>query len=234
MRRLDQLLANLGYCSRREARSWIDDGRVTLRGQPADDVAQKVAAPDVRVDGELLDHPDGLLLLLHKPLGLVCSHDNREGPNVYSLLPERWRQRNPTVTSIGRLDKDTSGLLLLTDQSPLVHRLTSPKHKVPKTYHATVDRDLPPDLAVLFGSGTLMLEGEKSPCAPAELRILAPREAEVVLTEGRYHQVRRMFAAAGCTVLTLHRERFGALDLGDLSPGQWRELPLDFFQTASS
>jgi 16S rRNA pseudouridine516 synthase len=229
MRRLDQLLANLGYCSRRGARAWIDAGRVTVRGEPADDVAQKASAPDVRVDGEPLDHPDGLLLLVHKPLGLVCSHDAREGPNVYSLLPERWRDRNPVVTSIGRLDKDTSGLLLLTDQSPLVHRLTSPKHKVPKVYRATVDSDLSPDLVPRFASGTLLLAGEKEPCAPAELRLLSPREAQLTLTEGRYHQVRRMFSACGATVLTLHRERFGPLDLGALAPGTWRELPLDSF-----
>ncbi|ACB74017.1 pseudouridine synthase [Opitutus terrae] len=229
MRRLDQLLANLGYCSRREARSWIEAGRVTIGGEAANDSGQKAAAADVRIDGEPLDHPDGLLLLLHKPLGLVCSHDEREGPNIYSLLPERWRRRNPAVTSVGRLDKETSGLLLLTDQSLLVHRLTSPKHKVPKVYRASVDRDLSPDLVPLFASGTLQLEGEAHPCAPAELRLLGPREAELTLTEGRYHQVRRMLAACGLTVLTLHRARFGHLALDDLAPGAWRELPLDEF-----
>ena len=231
MRRLDQLLANLGYCSRRESRAWIDGGRVTIRGEVADDVGQKVDAKDVRVDGEPLDHPEPMLLMLHKPLGLVCSHDEREGPSVYSLLPERWRRRNPLITSVGRLDKDTSGLLLLTDQSSLVHRLTSPKHKVPKVYRATVDRDLEPELVPLFASGTLLLAGEKDPCAPAELRISTPREAELVLTEGRYHQVRRMFSARGLQVMTLHRARFGALELGDLPPGKWRELPLNFFTT---
>jgi len=231
MRRLDQLLANLGYCSRRQAREWIEAGRVSVAGQNVDDFGLKAPEADVRVDGEPLDHPASLLLLLHKPVGLVCSHDEREGPNVYSLLPERWRRRNPIVASIGRLDKDTSGLLLLTDLSPLVHRLTSPKHKVPKVYRATVDRDLAPDLAVRFASGTLVLEGEKEPCAPAEFRQLGPREAELTLTEGRYHQVRRMFAATGATVLALHRARFGHLELGDLSPGSWRELPLDTFGT---
>jgi len=229
MRRLDQLLSSLGYCSRREARAWIADERVTIRGEAAGDVSQKAAPADVLIDGEPLDHPDGLLLVLHKPLGLVCSHEEREGPNVYSLLPPRWRQRNPVVTSIGRLDKDTSGLLLLTDQSPLVHRLTSPKHKVPKLYRATVDRDLSPDLIPLFASGTLLLAGEKAPCAPAELRLVKPREAEITLTEGRYHQVRRMFSSQGANVVTLHRERFGPLALGDLAAGQWRELPLDYF-----
>ncbi|MBI2516183.1 MAG: rRNA pseudouridine synthase [Opitutae bacterium] len=229
VRRLDQLLANLGYCSRREARGWIEAGRVTIAGEPADDFGRKADPATVRVDGEPLDHPDGLLLLLHKPLGLVCSHDDREGPRVYDLLPPRWRQRNPQVTSIGRLDKDTSGLLLLTDQSELVHRLTSPKHKVPKIYRATVDTDLSPGLGPLFASGTLQLKDEQEPCAPAQLRILGPREAELTLTEGRYHQVRRMFASQGCEVLTLHRARFGHLELGDLPAGQWRELPLDTF-----
>jgi 16S rRNA pseudouridine516 synthase len=232
MRRLDQLLANLGYCSRRDARSWIKAGAVTIRGEEADDFSAKVDPADVRVDGQPLDHPDGLLFALNKPLGLVCSHDEREGPNVYSLLPPRWRERNPVVTTIGRLDKDTSGLLLLTDQSHLVHRLTSPKHKVPKVYLATLDADASADLIPVFASGTLRLEDEDTPCAPAALRLIAPRQAELTLTEGRYHQVRRMFAACGLTVLTLHRTQFGPLELGNLPSGQWLELPLDYFSSA--
>ena len=231
MRRLDQLLANLGYCSRREARGWVQSGRVTVRDEIPDDCGVKAEPADVRVDGEPLDHPAGLLLLVHKPVGLVCSHDEREGPNVYSLLPPRWRARNPQITSIGRLDKDTSGLLLLTDQSDLVHRLTSPKHKVPKVYRVTVNADLAPALIPLFASGTLLLPKEKAPCAPAELRIITPREAELTLTEGRYHQVRRMFASQGVEVLALHRARFGHLELDDLPAGQWRELSLDTFKT---
>ncbi|RXK54885.1 rRNA pseudouridine synthase [Oleiharenicola lentus] len=229
MRRLDQLLANLGYCTRSEARDWIRGGRVTVGGKVTKDFGAKANPAEVRIDGEPPDHPDGLLLLLHKPVGLVCSHEEREGPNVYSLLPPRWRQRNPVITSVGRLDKDTSGLLLLTDQSELVHRLTSPKHKVPKVYRATLDSNLPAGLAELFAAGTLVLKGEEGPCAPAELRTLGPREAELTLTEGKYHQVRRMFASQGCEVLTLHRARFGHLELGDLPAGHWRELPLDTF-----
>lgn len=229
MRRLDQLLANLGYCSRSEARAWIRDGYVTIKGKVTKDFGAKAHAGDVLLKGEPLDHPDGLLLLVHKPLGLVCSHDAREGANVYSLLPPRWRERNPVVTSIGRLDKDTSGLILLTDQSELVHLLTSPKHKVPKLYRATLRDDASPELIPLFASGTLLLKDEKEPCAPATLKLLSPREAELTLTEGRYHQVRRMFASQSNEVLTLHRSHFGHLDLGDLPAGQWRELPLDTF-----
>ena len=192
LRRIDQLLANLGYCSRSEARDWIRSGAVTIRGEAVDDFGAKVDPAEVRVDGEPLDHPDGLLLLLHKPVGLVCSHDGREGPSVYTLLPERWRRRNPVVTSVGRLDKETSGLLLLTDQSELVHRLTSPKHKVPKIYRATLDRDLDPTLVALFAAGSLQLEDEKQPCAPAELRIVSPREAELTLTEGKDRKSTRL------------------------------------------
>ncbi len=230
MRRLDQLLANLGYCSRSVAREWIRAGRVTVNGKVEKDFGAKAYAATVNVDGEPLDHPDGLLLLVHKPLGLVCSHDEREGPNVYSLLPERWRQRNPVVTSVGRLDKDTSGLILLTDQSELVHKLTSPKHKVPKVYHATLGADMPAGLGALFAAGTLVLKDEKEACAPAELKVIGPREAELTLTEGKYHQVRRMFASQGCEVLTLQRLRFGHLDLGGLPAGKWRELSLTEFE----
>jgi 16S rRNA pseudouridine516 synthase len=233
MRRLDQLLASLGYCSRRDARDWISSGAVTVNGKVADDFGMKADPSQVRVDGEPLDHPDGILVMLNKPVGLVCSHDESEGPNVYSLLSDRWRRRNPQVTSIGRLDKETSGLLLLTDQSQLVHRLTSPKHKVPKAYRATLDRDISPDLIPVFASGTLKIDNDDKPCAPAELKLLTPREAELTLTEGRYHQVRRMFATCGVSVLTLDRVRFGDLELGGLAVGAWRELPLDFFQAGT-
>lgn len=231
MRRLDQLLANLGYCSRRAARDFLRTRVVSDRtGTRLLDPSKKVAAAAVLVEGAALDHPDGLLILMHKPLGRICSHDSSEGPSIYDLLPPRWRERTPQVTSIGRLDKETTGLLLLTDQSALVHRLTSPRHHVPKRYLVTVDRDLPPHLDVIFSAGTLLLEGEKDPCEPARYEARGPREAAVTLTEGRYHQVRRMFAAAaGATVTALHRESFGDLTLGALAHGQWQTLPLDTF-----
>jgi 16S rRNA pseudouridine516 synthase len=235
MPRLDQLLASLGYGSRRDVHGLIDDGRVAVRGAQARNAGEKVSPADVLVDGAALEHPGGLLLVLNKPTGLVCSHDPHEGPGVYSLLPPRWQARHPAVTSIGRLDKETSGLLLLTDQSALVHRLTSPRHKVPKVYAATLGGDVAParaaEVEALFASGTLVLPGETGPCAPAGLRWLGARTAELTLTEGRYHQVRRMFASQGCEVAALHRTHFGPLDLGGLAPGAWRELPLDFFES---
>jgi len=135
---------------------------------------------------------------------------------------------------VGRLDKETTGLLLLTDRTALVHRLTSPKHKVPKVYAAVLDREPSPDLEGLFASGQLLLPGESTPCAPAHVRRLGGCAVEVTVIEGRYHQVRRMFASQGCQVLALHRTRFGDLELGPLPAGKWIELPLDYFETRHS
>jgi 16S rRNA pseudouridine516 synthase len=229
MPRIDQLLASLGYGTRKEVREAVDAGRVTVGGAPASDPSDRADPGAVRIDGEPLDHPAELLLALNKPAGRVCSHDPGEGSSVFGLLPERWQRRNPPIVSIGRLDKETTGLLLLTDRSALVHRLTSPRHKVPKVYRATLDRDLPAGAEKAFSGGTLVLQGERDPCAPAELRRLGNREAEVVLTEGRYHQVRRMFAHLGCPVVNLQRTQVGRLHLGELAAGQWIELPLNYF-----
>jgi 16S rRNA pseudouridine516 synthase len=220
-------MASLGYGSRREVREWIGAGRVTVAGAAVLDPGTRVEPADVRIDGEPPDHPGELLLMLNKPAGRVCSHNPSEGPSVYGLLPARWQARNPPVTSVGRLDKETTGLLLLTDCSPLVHRLTSPRHKVPKVYRARLAGPLPPGIEDVFSSGTLVLADEKEPCAPAPLRRIGEREAEVTLTEGRYRQVRRMFASQGCEVIGLHRSRFGGLELGDLPEGTWIELPLN-------
>jgi 16S rRNA pseudouridine516 synthase len=207
-------------------REWIESGRVTLRGLPVKDPGTRAEAADVKVDGDPTDHPEELLVMLNKPAGRVCSHDPAEGPSVYGLLPERWTRRNPPVTTVGRLDKETTGLLLLTDVARLVHRLTSPKRKVPKVYRARLDRVIPPGIEDVFSSGDLLLSGDERPCAPARLERVGDREAEVTLTEGRYHQVRRMFASQGCTVVELQRIRFGSLELGALPQGGWIELPI--------
>lgn len=223
--RLDRVLANLGYGSRRDVRRVILDGRVFVRGEVVRDETRKVDAHEVTVDGKALDHPDGIVVMLHKPTGVVCSHDEGEGPTVFELLPERWSSRNPRVESVGRLDKDSSGLLLLTDDHQLLHRLTSPRHHVPKRYEVELDDDLPDGIVERFAAGTLLLAGDPDPCRPAELEPTGPRSAAVVLTEGRYHQVRRMFAACGRTVVALHRSHVGDLALGDLAPGAWVEVP---------
>jgi 16S rRNA pseudouridine516 synthase len=140
------------------------------------------------------------------------------------LLPERWSRRNPPITSVGRLDKETTGLLLITDRGELVQRWTSPRHKVTKRYLVESDQDLDPDLVPLFASGTLRLPDETDPCLPASLVLTGIRSAHLDLVEGRYHQVRRMFASQGFRVTSLHRSQFGALELGNLPPGQWRAV----------
>ncbi len=176
------------------------------------------------INGRPLDPPPGMVLMLHKPVGVTCSH-KETGPLVYGLLPERWRRRDPALSTVGRLDKETSGLLLLTDDGALLHRIISPKSNVSKRYFATLARPLRGDETALFASGTLMLDGEEKPLVPAVLEPLDPTHAYLTVTEGRYHMVRRMFAAAGNHVEALHRDRVGGLALpDDLAAGKHRIL----------
>ena len=225
--RLDRLLGNLGYGTRKELAPLIKKGHVLLDDQPLKNPGQRVAlTPDLpdrlTVDGEPLDPLPGLTLLLHKPLGVTCSHRD-EGRLVYDLLPGRWQQRKPALSTVGRLDKETSGLLLLTDDGALLHTLTSPKRHVGKRYRVTLARPLTGEEAAVFASGSLMLEGETRPLRPAILERLSDTTATVVITEGRYHQIRRMFAAVGNHVTQLHRESMGGLALpADLEPGDYR------------
>lgn len=229
MARLDRLLANLGYGSRREVNGLVREGRVVLDGAAVKDAGAKVpVTPDLparmTISGKPVDPPAPLTILMHKPLGVVCSH-KEAGRSVYELLPHRWRARMPGLSTIGRLDKETSGLLLITDDGPLLHRVISPRSHVAKRYRATLDRPLTGEEAAVFAAGTLMLEGETDPLAPAALEPLSDREAYLTITEGRYHQVRRMFAAVGNHVTSLHRDRIGGLSLpDDLEPGGWRVL----------
>ena len=230
--RIDRLLGNLGYGSRRDVAALCRAGQVLLDGARLRAAATHVPstpalAARLTVEGEALDPLPGLVVALHKPLGTTCSHDEA-GPLVYDLLPPRWRRRDPPLSSAGRLDKDTSGLLILTDDGALLHRIISPRHHAPKRYRATLAEPLRPDAADILAAGTLMLNGEDRPLLPAELTLATPTEAVVTVVEGRYHQVRRMFAALGNRVLALHRDRVGGFDLpADLAPGQWRILPKD-------
>lgn len=225
LHRIDQLLTRCGYCSRSEARSWVRAGRVTIQGVAVRSPDQKARPSEVAVDGEALEAPDGLLALLHKPLGVVCSHDAREGPSVYDLLPDRWCRRHPGINTVGRLDRDTTGVLLITDVGEWLQHWTSPRKKVTKVYEVTVDGVIPPEIVPFFASGTLKLPDEETPCAPAHLELVGPHQARLELTEGRYHQVKRMFSAAGLQVTRLHRSRFGEYTVMDLEPGTWRVLP---------
>lgn len=218
-------IANLGYGSRREVLALFADGRVTdADGEPlyGDD---RVPHETVRIDGEPLDPAPGIVIALNKPVGYTCS--TRDPSRlVYDLLPPRFRRRTPALSSVGRLDRDTTGLLLLTDDGQLLHRIISPKSQVPKTYEATLAEDLRGDEAEAFASGRLMLDSETTPLAPARLEALGPRRARLTVTEGRYHQVRRMFAATGNAVIALERVAIGQLRLDalGLAPGTWRAL----------
>ncbi len=216
-------IANLGYGSRKQVQWLFREGRVTDADGEVLYADDAVPLEAVRIDGEPLDPPPGLLLMLHKPLGVTCSTKDT-GRLVYDLLPPRYRLRDPLLSTVGRLDRETSGLLLLTDDGQLLHRIIAPKSRLPKVYLATLAQDLRGDEAALFAAGTLMLDGEKTPLLPAELDVLDARRARLTLHEGRYHQVRRMFAAVGNHVEALHRERVGGLTLGDLPDGQWRVL----------
>jgi 16S rRNA pseudouridine516 synthase len=225
LRRLDQLLSSLGHGSRREARECIRAGLVTVAGSVEEDPGAKVDAREVLVEGERLESPDGLLAIFHKPAGHVCTHSEEEGPTIYDLLPERWTKRNPPVTSVGRLDKDTSGILMMTDRGDLVQQWTSPRSVVEKVYEVVVDAPLEQHLIATFASGTLMLRSETTPCLPATLEIVDALHARLTLTEGRSHQVRRMFASQGWNVAGLHRSRFGEFTLHGLAAGEWRMVP---------
>lgn len=230
--RVDKLLGSLGYGSRAEMARMGKAGGIVLDGVDITDVSKRIpVTPDLptrmEIDGEPLDPPQGIVILLHKPLGMTCSH-KEDGALVYDVLPDRWRRRDPAISTIGRLDKETSGLLLMTDDGDLLHRVISPKKNVAKIYRARLARPLNGSEAALFASGELLLENDDRPLKPAGLEIVSPTEALVSVTEGRYHMVRRMFAAAGNHVEALHRERLGGLALpDDLKPGEWRLITPD-------
>lgn len=230
--RVDRLLSSMGYGSRNEMAQMARTGGISLDGECLRDVTKRIpVTPDLptrmRIDGRPLDPVTGLVILMNKPLGLSCSH-KEQGAVVYDLLPDRWRRRDPAISTIGRLDKQTSGLLLLTDDGSLLHRVISPKRHVEKTYRVRLARPMDGTEDKLFASGQLMLKGEDKPLAPARLEVISTTEALLTVTEGRYHQVRRMFAATGNHVEDLHRESLGGLRMPKgLEPGQWSLLDKD-------
>ena len=218
-------LANLGYGTRRDVTQLVKQQGVTrVDGSIVRD-GDAFVHDELLVAGKPLDPPPGAVILLHKPVGYVCSSKDAR-KLIYELLPPRFLQRSPVMAPVGRLDRDTSGLLLVTDDGAINHRLTSPRMHLAKVYDAELASDLRGDEGTLFASGNLMLDNETTPLRPASLEVLGPRRARVSVTEGRYHQVRRMFAAAGNRVEQLHRRSMGDLELGALAEGTWRLLTL--------
>jgi 16S rRNA pseudouridine516 synthase len=220
---LIKYLANLGYGTRREVTALVHARRVTSADGRVVRADDPWAHDTTRIDGEPLDPPPGSVIMLHKPVGYVVSSKDVP-PLVYGLLPPRFVRRSPVMAPVGRLDRDTSGLLLFTDNGALNHRLTAPRSHVPKCYRVTLAEPLRGDEATQLASGALLLAGEAEPLAPVTLSVLSAHQVSVTLHEGRYHQVRRMFVALGNHVTALHRDAVGALTLDQLPPGAWRLL----------
>ena len=220
---LQQLLFSQGFGSRHECAGLIAQGRVEVAGTPVRDPAAAVApGADLRfrVDGTEWPYRERALLMLHKPAGVECSRRPRDHVGVLSLLPPPLRRRG--VQPVGRLDADTTGLLLLTDDGALLHRLTSPKRHVPKVYEVTLRHPVDAAQCARLLAGVVLAD-EPTPVRASACAPTGTHTRRLTLTAGRYHQVKRMLAAVGNRVEALHRSAFGALQLpADLAPGQWR------------
>ena len=221
--RLDKAAALTGM-TRTEARKAIAAGRVQVNGQAARDAGMQVEPRDVTVDGRPVEAPGEIYLMIHKPAGGVTATEDRTLPTVSDLLPEAVRRRGPGP--VGRLDRDVTGLVLMTTNGQLAHRLISPKWKAEKVYRARCEGELTEADVEAFASG---LELSDFVARPAKLEILSAGDgrslADVVLTEGKFHQVKRMFAAVGHPLIALERLRIGPIELdGTLAPGEWRML----------
>ena len=222
LQRLDKILSEAGVASRRELRTMIRAGRVTVNGAVIRTPEHKAdAASDrIAVDGAPVRCVRTVVLMLHKPAGCVTSTDDPRDPTVMELLPEAYRRMG--VVPVGRLDKETEGLLLLTNDGGLLHRLISPRHRVPKVYEAEHEGAAGPEDAAAFAAGMTLRDGDV--CLPAQLTPLGPGRSRIVLHEGKYHQVRRMMASRGWYVRYLKRVAEGPLELGDLPKGACRVL----------
>ncbi|MCI6728842.1 MAG: rRNA pseudouridine synthase [Clostridiales bacterium] len=220
LQRLDKVLSGSGLVTRSQARDALRAGRVLVNGIPARDGAAKVdpEADCVTLDGQKLTGGH-VVLLLNKPAGFVTSTQDPRDRTVIELLPPELRRR---VTPVGRLDKETEGLLLFTDDGDLTHRLISPKNQVPKVYYARHQGPGSQADMDAFAQGLILGDGTK--CLPATLEPLGPGESLITVCEGKYHQVRRMMAARGMPVSYLERRQEGKLCLGELPRGAFRQL----------
>lgn len=220
--RLDKVLGHMNLGSRKDLKVMVKHGRVTVDGVPASDSGMQVD-PDVQViavDGDVVRFQQHFYVLLHKPGGVITATEDPRKETVMDVLPEQFRHR--TLFPVGRLDKDTEGLLLLTTDGELGHRLLSPKWHVDKQYFVRSERPLSEADVPAFAAGIVLEDGYE--CMPARLEILADHEAIVTIQEGKYHQVKRMFEARQNKVAYLKRLSMGPLALGDLPYGEARHL----------
>ncbi|MDE2396068.1 MAG: 16S rRNA pseudouridine(516) synthase [Burkholderiales bacterium] len=219
---LAHLLFTQGFGTRRVCAGLVEAGLVRIGGAVVDDPGLEVDADGFvfEVEGVLWPYQASALVMLNKPAGYECSQKPRHHPSVMSLLPPPLRQRG--LQPVGRLDEDTTGLLLLTDDGKLIHRLTSPRHHVPKVYQVQARHPVSEEQLERLRAG-VALEDEPRPVAALAAERRGENALELTLAEGKYHQVKRMIAAVGNRCEALHRSRIGALELGeDLAPGRWR------------
>ena len=234
--RLSELLYSQGFGTRRLCAGLIENGLVTVRGEvlsePATEIDVSTWPVAYTVQGQSWEYQQRAYVMLNKPAGYECSHRPGAWPSVYTLLPAPLRQR-PTpgkvqgVQAVGRLDQDTTGLLLLSDDGAFIHRMNSPRHHVPKVYEVTTKHPLDERQITRLKAG-VVLDDDPKPVAAADAQALGEHHLQLTLTEGKYHQVKRMVAAVGNRVEALHRSRIGGLALpADLAPGEWRWLGED-------
>lgn len=220
--KLAALLFSQGFGTRRVCAGLVQAGLVRVGGEVVDDPGHEVEPEGLvfEVEGRPWTYHAKALVMLHKPAGYECSQKPRHHPSVLTLLPPPLRTRS--VQPVGRLDEDTTGLLLLTDDGTLIHRLTSPKHHVPKVYEATAKHEITDEQLQRLLDG-VVLDDDPQPVRALAAERVAPHHLRLTLAEGRYHQVKRMLAAVGNRCEALHRSRFGRLVLpADLAPGGWR------------
>ncbi|MBQ7288115.1 MAG: pseudouridine synthase [Clostridia bacterium] len=220
--RLDKFVSSQSGLSRKEARIAVWKGRVLVDGQA---VLKPDASVDtdcaIQLDGQSLVYKPYVYFMLNKPKGIVSATRDKAAKTVLDLLPEHCKKLQ--CSPVGRLDRDTTGLLLLTNDGDFLHRVISPNQRIEKSYLVTLDAAVPPTLVAEFAQGIVLADGTQ--CREAKLEILQACQARVVITEGKYHQIKRMFGVAGLGVVELHRERIGALYLEpDLPSGAVKEL----------
>ncbi len=223
MERLDKIISATGKKSRREVKEMVRQGRILVNGKMAAAADMKIDPQQAKIllDGVPLAYEEFTYIMLHKPAGVLSAVEDRRQKTVLDLLPPALQKRG--LSPVGRLDKDTEGLLLLTNDGDLTHKLLSPKYHVDKVYYARVEGRLETSDIEAFAAG--MVLGDGLVCLPAGLEILSDHEALVTLHEGKFHQVKRMCAAVGLKVVQLHRRSVGSVVLDEgLEPGQFRPL----------
>lgn len=222
MLRIDKFLADCGIGTRSEVKKYIKAKQITANGEVVTKPEQKI---DENIDkvcfkGQPITYEKYVYYLFHKPAGCVTAKQDNVHKTVMEYFPEEICAKD--IAPVGRLDLDTEGLLLFTNDGPLTHHLLSPTHHIPKTYYAVLDKAVPESAIEQFKEGVDI--GDDKPTLPAELVFLSEKEAELTIHEGRFHQVKRMFEAVGCTVTYLKRLSMGSITLGELPKGEYRKL----------